>query len=111
MSNDWGNVEKHIERHASGCWTWDGSPLTCNVFRYVAEAHGTPLPAGQLYRMPGCVLVDECVNPSHIGTSDDFMRAVHRQLNDASEDPKMPIELKVTARDKRFLKSLKISWD
>jgi hypothetical protein len=111
MSNDWGDVEKNIERHACGCWTWGGAPLACNVFRYVAEAHGTPLPAGQLYRMPGCVLVDECVNPSHIGTSDDFMRAVHRQLDDASEEPKMPIELKVTARDKRFLKSLKISWD
>ena len=113
MSNDWGDVEAKIERHECGCWTWTGAPVPSNIYRYVAEAYGTPLPTGKtLFRLPGCVLVAGCVNPNHIGTSDDFMRAVQRQLEDASEQPKTPPpELKITSRDKRFLKSLKITWD
>lgn len=109
MINSWADVEKHIERHACGCWTWDGAPLACNAYRFLAEAYGTPLPMGHtLYRMPGCALVDECVNPSHIGTGEEFMRAVQRQLQDVPDQPETATELKLTARDKRFLKSLKI---
>jgi hypothetical protein len=71
-------VAVHIDRRENGCWTWSGSPVEGNVYRIVAEAYEAPLPAGQkLYRMPGCTLGKECVNPNHLGTGADFVLALN----------------------------------
>jgi len=111
-TDDWGDVEVHIERHESGCWTWDGALLAWNVYRYVAEAYGAPFPAGQkLYRMPDCKLGAECVNPNHIGTVEDFVLSLQGRRHEIPEPPKMATGAKLTPRDKQFLKTLRIRWE
>ena len=37
---NWHEVEVHIERHESGCWTWDGAPLYGNVYRMSPKRMG-----------------------------------------------------------------------
>jgi hypothetical protein len=101
----------HIERHDSGCWTWSGAPMECNVYRYVAEAQGTPLPAGpKLYRMPGCTLGKECVNPNHLGTGADFVLALNGRRQKIPEPSRMVMVVRLTELDREFLRSLKVSW-
>jgi hypothetical protein len=112
-TSDWGEVEANIARHESGCWTWVGAPTTCNVYRFVAEAYGAPLPfgLGKLYRMPDCTLGKECVNPNHIGTGEDFVRALNGRRQEIPEPPMMATGVKLTPRDRRFLKTLRIEWE
>jgi hypothetical protein len=112
-TSDWGEVEAHIERHEGGCWTWVGAPMTCNVYCFVAEAYGAPLPVGlgKLYRMPDCRLGKECVNPNHIGTGEDFVLAVKGERREIPEPSKTDAGINLTPRDRRFLKSLRISWE
>ncbi len=114
MSNcdDWNDVEAHIERREGGCWTWDGSPVACNVYRLVAEAYGAPLPTGRkLYRMPGCKLGKDCVNPNHIGTGEDYMLALDGQRRRWSEPQKNVTEIRLSKQDREFLKALRIRWE
>jgi hypothetical protein len=112
-TNNWENIEPHIERHESGCWSWDGTPVEGKVFRVVAEAYGAPLPNAQvnLYRMPDCTLGMRCVNPNHIGTRADYIDTVDGRRQDWPEPPKKGTGLKLTPRDKRFLKTLNIGWE
>jgi hypothetical protein len=112
-SHDWGDVKAHIERHESGCWTWDGTPIDGNVYRIVAEACGIYFPVGrrQLYRMPDCKLGTECVNPGHIGAGADFGRALNGRRQEIPEPSKAVAELKLTPRDRRFLKNLRVRWE
>jgi hypothetical protein len=35
-TNNWDEIEPHIKRHESGCWTWDGSPVESKPFRVIA---------------------------------------------------------------------------
>jgi hypothetical protein len=109
-SNDWGSVEVNINRHDSGCWTWVGAPMACNVYRYIAEVHGTPLPTGKLYRMPECRVGRDCVNPGHLGTGEDYMLALTGQRRKISE-PSKTGTVELTASDRLFLRELKIGWD
>jgi hypothetical protein len=112
-TSDWGEVEAHIERHEGGCWTWDGSPVEGNVYRFVAEAYGAPLAfgRGKLFRMPDCKLGKECVNPNHIGTAKDFFRALNGQGQEIPEPPKMATGVRLTPKDRRFLRALRIRWE
>jgi hypothetical protein len=112
-SHDWDDVEAHIERHEGGCWTWDGSSVDGNVYRVVAEAYGAPLPVGRgkLYRMPDCTMGKECVNPNHICTGEDFVSALNGRRQEIPEPPMMATGVKLTPKDRRFLKSLRISWE
>ena len=108
---NWHEVEVHIERHESGCWTWDGAPLYGNVYRIVAEAYGTPLPAGQkLYRMPDCKLGKECVNPNHLGTGADYVLALNGRRQEVPESPKS-VTIKLAPQDRGFLTRLRILWE
>lgn len=67
-----------VERHDNGCWTWTG-PKGCNIIRRLAELSAKPLPANRrMYRMPECELGAECVNPEHVGTADEWSRAMRR---------------------------------
>jgi hypothetical protein len=111
-TSDWGEVEAHIERHEGGCWTWVGAPMTCNVYCFVAEAYGAPLPVGlgKLYRMPDCRLGKECVNPNHIGTGEDFVRALNGRRQEIPAS-KADARVWLTRQARQFLKSLKISWE
>jgi hypothetical protein len=111
-SNDRGSVKVNLKRHKSGCWTWVGAPMTCNVYRYVAEALGAPLPNGhgKLYRMPNCTVGRKCVNPNHIGTIENYWRTLDGRRQDTPEPCERGIGMKLTPRDKRFLKTLKIGW-
>ena len=112
-SRDWGEVEAHIERHESGCWTWDGAPLEGNVYRVIAEAYGAPLPVGKgkLFRMPDCKLGKACVNPNHLGTGEDFVLAVHGRRQEIPEPTKTGVGIWLTMKDRRFLKTLRILWE
>jgi hypothetical protein len=112
-NNNWDAVAAHIERHAGGCWTWDGSPVAGNIFRMVAEAYGAPLPVrrGKLYRMPDCTVGRNCVNPNHLGTARDFVLAVHGRRQEIPEPTKTGTGIWLTMKDRRFLKSLKILWE
>jgi hypothetical protein len=112
-TSNWGEVEAHIERHEGGCWTWDGTPVGGNVYRIVAEAYGAPLPPGteKLYRMPDCKLGRACMNPNHIGTANDYFRAAKGRRQEIPELQKTGAELKLTPRDRRFLKGLRIRWE
>ncbi len=112
MDSDHQNdIELNIKRHANGCWTWIGSQLPCNIFRYVADRCGTPLPLGQkLFRMPECKLGKECVNPEHIGTGVDFILTVQGRRQEVPQLP-MATGVKLTSEDREFLKSLKVVWD
>src|ERR1700694_1532977 len=99
----WSDVEAHIRRHNSGCWAWSGAPVEGNVYRFVAEAYGAPLPAGQkLYRMPNCKLGKQCVNPNHLGTGADYVLALNGRRQEIPEPPKT-VTLKLTPQDRRFL--------
>jgi hypothetical protein len=111
--DNWGNVEANIKRHEGGCWTWVGAPLTCNVYRFVAEAYGSPLPVGRkLYRIPGCIMGKECVNPSHLGIGvDGFMLAQRMRRQEILEPSKTATVIKLTPEDGEFLRSLRISWE
>ncbi len=110
-ANNWSAVEAHIERHEGGCWVWIAAPVEGNLYRMIAEACGTPLPAGQkLYRMPDCKLGKRCVNPNHLGTGEDFVLAVKGQRREIPEPPKT-VKVKLTPQDRRFLKALRIGWD
>jgi hypothetical protein len=111
-TNDWDEVAAHIERrNYSGCWTWDGSPLDGNVYRFVAEAYGAPLPTEKLYRMPDCKLGKQCVNPNHLGTGADFVLALNGRRREAPEPPRTVKVVRLTEKDKQFLKSLRIRWE
>jgi hypothetical protein len=110
-TSNWNDVAAHIDRHDSGCWTWDGSPLEGNVYRVIAGAYGAPLPAGKLYRMPNCKLGKACVNPNHLGTSADFVLALNGRRQEIPEPPKTVAAFDLTARDMQFLKSLRIGWN
>jgi len=104
----WNVVDAHIKRHECGCWTWAGAPLDFNVYRFVAESCGAPLPSRQkLYRMPDCKLGKECVNPNHLGTGRDFVLALKGQREEISPNA---VTVKLTPQDERFLKALKIGW-
>jgi len=111
-TNSWSEVEPHIERHKSGCWTWDASPVEGNVYRIVAKAYGAPLPIGigKLYRMPDCKFGMKCVNPNHIGTKEDYFLTLDGQRRDWPE-PKTGNGIGLTKQDREFLKKLKIAWD
>jgi hypothetical protein len=111
---NWSDVAAHIDRHASGCWTWDGSPVNGNVYRIVAEAYGAPLPSrnGKYYRMPGCALGTKCVNPNHIGTGADFVLALNGRRQRMIPEPSRTVtEVRLTKMDMQFLKSLRIRWE
>jgi hypothetical protein len=112
-TNDWGSVEVNLKRHASGCWTWVGAPLDCNVYRYVADALGAPIPNGhgKLYRMPDCTVGRKCVNPNHIGTLQDYYLSLDGRRQDIPEPSETVTGMKLTPKDKRLLKRLNISWD
>ena len=85
---DWFDMEPHVVRHDSGCWSWDGFPLDGNIYRAVAEACGCPLPAGEkLFRMPDCALGKDCINPMHLGTSVDFVLALNGRRQEIPEPP------------------------
>jgi hypothetical protein len=111
-TNNWDDIEPHIKRHESGCWTWDGSPVE-GVFRIVAEALGASLPSrnGKYYRMPDCTVGKKCVNPNHIGTIEDYWRTLDGRRQDIPEPCETSTGMKLTPRDKRFLKSLNIGWE
>jgi hypothetical protein len=64
----------------SGCWQWVGEPTTTKMHVYVAELCHATLPRGQKYRMPDCVLGDECLNPSHVGTKAEWNSVVRHEL-------------------------------
>ena len=89
------------------------APMTCNVYRFVAEAYGAPLPLGQgkLYRMPDCKLGKACVNPNHIGTDEDFVRAVNGRRKESPGRSKTVPMVRLTRLDRRFLRGLNIRWD
>jgi hypothetical protein len=112
-TNDWGEVETHIERHEGGCWTWDGTPVDGNVYRVVAEACGIlfPVGRGRLYRMPECKLGKECVNPNHLGTGEDFVLAVNGRRQEIPEPSKTVATVRLTRMDRQFLKGLNIRWE
>ena len=112
-ANDWYDIEPHIERHKSGCWTWDGSPVEGNVYRNVARACGAPTPNwdGKLYRMPDCSVGRKCVNPNHIGTIEDYWRTLDGLRQDIPEPSKPGAGMTLTTQDKRFLKTLRVVWE
>jgi hypothetical protein len=108
----WSDVEPHIERrNDSGCWTWDGTPLEGNVYRFVAEAYGAPLPTEKLYRMPDCKLGKQCVNPNHLGTGADFVLALNGRRQEIPEPSSTIGVVRLTERDREFLRSVKVRWD
>jgi hypothetical protein len=107
----WSEVEVHIIRHPSGCWTWDGLPVDGNVYRIIAEAYGAPLPTEKLYRMPDCKLGKACVNPNHLGTGADYILSLKGQRQEIPEPSRMGRVLQLTEQDRRFLKNLQIRWD
>jgi hypothetical protein len=109
-TSNWNEVEAHIERRENGCWIWDGFPVAGNIYRYIAEAYGTPLPTGKLYRMPECKIGRDCVNPTHLGTGADYVLALNGRRHEAPEPPKTGT-VELTARDRIFLKALRISWE
>jgi hypothetical protein len=109
-TSNWNEVEAHIVRHDSGCWTWDGTPVEGNVYRIVAEAYGAPLPTEKLYRMPDCTLGKECVNPNHLGTGADFVLAVNGRRHEIPEPPRMG-RVRLTELDRKFLRSVKVRWE
>jgi len=110
-TSDWGGVEGHIERRECGCWVWDGAPVDGNVYRIVAEAYGAPLPIEKLYRMPDCKLGKECVNPNHLGTGADFVLALNGRRQEIPEPPRTVRVVRLTERDREFLRSVKVRWD
>ncbi len=58
------------------CWRWKGAS-DCSVIRLLAELGGKPLPVNtRLYRMPECQLGKECVNPEHVGTSEQWVARI-----------------------------------
>ena len=70
--------------------------------RLLAELEQIPLPMGKkLYRMPNCVLGKMCVNPQHVGTSEQYIR----QIDPRNET----IQTTFTADDVRLLREMKIS--
>jgi hypothetical protein len=109
-TSNWNEVEAHIVRHDSGCWTWDGSPVEGNVYRFVAKAYGSPLPTEKLYRMPDCKLGKECVNPNHLGTGADYVLAINGRRQEIPE-PSRTVTIKLTPQDRQFLKTLRICWE
>ena len=107
----WSDLESHIERREDGCWTWDGFALEGNVYRVIAEAYGAALPGGQkMYRMPGCTLGKDCVNPNHIGAREDFARALQGQRREIPASKTITLS-ELTVQDRRFLRSCRISWE
>jgi hypothetical protein len=77
------NVERAIwndvEKQENGCWTWSG-PSGCSIVRLLSKLCENELPAGRkMYRMPECELGASCVNPYHVGTSEEWMAQVRRQ--------------------------------
>jgi hypothetical protein len=111
-ASNWNDVAAHIDRHDSGCWTWSGAPVEGNVYRVIAEAYGAPLPAGpKLYRMPDCKLGKECVNPNHLGTGADFVLALKGRRQEIPEPPRMGMGVRLTERDREFLRSIKVRWE
>jgi hypothetical protein len=68
-----------VDKHESGCWTW-GKPSECNILQILARLCGRRLPPGRatLYRMPECVMGKDCVNPFHVGTSEEWLSSVKR---------------------------------
>jgi hypothetical protein len=65
-ASNWDDIEPHIKRHGSRCWTWSGAPVEGNVYRIVAEACGAPTPNwnGKMYRMANRTVGTNSVNPS-----------------------------------------------
>lgn len=65
-----------VEKCENGCWRWHG-PEGCNIIRLLAELCGNALPAGvKMFRMPECCMGSVCVNPGHVGTSEQWMRRI-----------------------------------
>jgi len=85
--------------------------MECNVYRFVAEAYGAPLPTEKLYRMPDCKLGKTCVNPNHLGTGADFVLALNGRRQEIPEPPRTDRVVQLTEQDRRFLKSLRIRWE
>jgi hypothetical protein len=110
-ASNWSEVEAHIERREDGCWIWDGPRMECNVYRFVAEAYGAPLPTEKLYRMPDCKLGKQCVNPNHLGTGADFVLALNGRRQEIPEPPRTVRAVRLTELDKEFLRSIKVRWD
>jgi len=110
-ASNWSEVEAHIGRREDGCWIWDGPRMECNVYRFVAEAYGAPLPTEKLYRMPDCKLGKTCVNPNHLGTGADFVLALNGRRQEIPEPPRTDRVVQLTEQDRRFLKSLRIRWE
>jgi hypothetical protein len=110
-ASGWNEVDPHIVRHDSGCWTWDGSPVEGNVYRVVAKAYGAPLPTEKLYRMPDCTLGKECVNPNHLGTAADFVLAINGRRQEIPEPSRAVTVVRLTKQDREFLRSVKVGWD
>jgi hypothetical protein len=109
-TSNWNEVEAHIVRHDSGCWTWDGTPVEGNVYRVVAEVYGAPLSAEKLYRMPDCKLGKQCVNPNHLGTGADYVLAINGRRLEIPE-PSRAGRVRLTELDREFLRSVKVRWD
>jgi hypothetical protein len=70
----WNDVQKHED----GCWTWNG-PTGCSIIRLLARLCDHSLPVGvKMYRMPECDMGADCVNPFHVGTSEEWMARMRR---------------------------------
>ena len=68
-----------VDMHEGGCWTWN-KPSECNIIQLLAKLIGRDLPVGRgrLYRMPECTMGKVCVNPFHVGTSEEWTARVRR---------------------------------
>ncbi len=60
--------------------------------------------------MPDCKLGKDCVNPNHLGTGADYVLASNGRRQEIPE-PSRTVMVKLTAEDRRFLKSLRIVWE
>jgi hypothetical protein len=60
--------------------------------------------------MPDCTLGKECVNPSHVGTREDYFLALggRRQMPEPS---KTGTGIRLTKRDREFLRALRVTWE
>lgn len=80
-----------IDTHECGCWTWKW-PSGCNIVRLLAELVGNPLPVNmKMYRMPECEMGSDCVNPEHVGSSEQWMARVSAwSLRKGNHVPRIP---------------------